>query len=564
MKFKIKLLAIAITLINIPYLYSQNFSFEYDFLLEEVMFHSPVDALSPDWIKIKNDAVLVRDNNNVVTGIQDGNEISGNDRTIVYSFQDGLLTSKPVAYVSGTKGGVSAKFRTKCKEKLWIKAITSNGEKLPWRKAVQISEGVVGYPTTAFKDKFPEGMVQYRPQFTLKWIISTERSDRDNPDNHKEVAESKNPLYILHSTPLDAHLSNSKFYEWSLIDIACRNANGKSNPIEIVDLIYHVFKSKDVKRVNKSTHMTYWGGTNITNPNVADICFSYEGLFAFDDATCEAWVDLFYNTIVLHGIIDPLPKGENVKLHSVASVYVSNYNTIPPFCQPEASGDGGATPEGAVVFESSMAGVPVNQSEVDHISSSIQELFSGVDSSKYTWTYAQMTSIESPNDGAFKANYVDFLVKIWDLARLPAHNIIHTEVDGMGRGNIGRDGIDFVPPPEITLSNGNVIPYLGEEGIGAQGSLGASPIENIRSEFALHAVMPFNGKIYDPSYGTNVSNSENEWETNSIDGISTKILISVKKEISGTTMDYDKKVLVYLDENTSQPQTKFCYKNGID
>jgi hypothetical protein len=64
----------------------------------------------------------------------------------------------------------------------------------------------------------------------------------------------------------------------------------------------------------------------------------------------------------------------------------------------------------------------------------------------------------------------------------------------------------------LTLLNGNTIEDRELDGIEAQG------ISNPRSEFENHAIIRYNGKFYDPSYGSEIKNTSSDWQVNSIDG----------------------------------------------
>lgn len=64
----------------------------------------------------------------------------------------------------------------------------------------------------------------------------------------------------------------------------------------------------------------------------------------------------------------------------------------------------------------------------------------------------------------------------------------------------------------ISLPNGNVLEYSPENGNPAQGN------PNPMSTFLDHGIVKYNGKYYDPSYGTAIQNSANDWETTSLSG----------------------------------------------
>lgn len=64
-----------------------------------------------------------------------------------------------------------------------------------------------------------------------------------------------------------------------------------------------------------------------------------------------------------------------------------------------------------------------------------------------------------------------------------------------------------VTPVELTLTNGNKVKILEQSGAAGQGN------PDPRSEFENHAIVKYNGKYYDPSYGSAIATSANNWET---------------------------------------------------
>ena len=56
--------------------------------------------------------------------------------------------------------------------------------------------------------------------------------------------------------------------------------------------------------------------------------------------------------------------------------------------------------------------------------------------------------------------------------------------------------------------------FVASELPGASGQRNTGP----RSEFENHAIVKYNGKYYDPSYGSSIANDANSWETPALDG----------------------------------------------
>lgn len=71
------------------------------------------------------------------------------------------------------------------------------------------------------------------------------------------------------------------------------------------------------------------------------------------------------------------------------------------------------------------------------------------------------------------------------------------------------------PDDPLTINNGNILNFAPQSGAEAQGN------DNPQSTFADHGIVKYNSKYYDPSYGTPIAASKNEWETNSLAGFGT-------------------------------------------
>lgn len=103
--------------------------------------------------------------------------------------------------------------------------------------------------------------------------------------------------------------------------------------------------------------------------------------------------------------------------------------------------------------------------------------------------------------GSSNGYHAQFLVKDWALTS--AEKIAISEDDGNGSY-------------PIVLNNGNKMFWREKNGVVGQGN------ENPRSEFNNHAIVKYNSKYYDPSYGSNVSLSSNEWENSALAGFGSK------------------------------------------
>jgi hypothetical protein len=94
---------------------------------------------------------------------------------------------------------------------------------------------------------------------------------------------------------------------------------------------------------------------------------------------------------------------------------------------------------------------------------------------------------------------------------------------------------EFVPYMEttspLTLPNGNVLNFAPLPGAAAQGN------DNPMSTFGDHALVKYNNKYYDPSYGTPIQNSKNAWENLSLSGFGNGSNLIYVQTFAGLTFE---------------------------
>jgi hypothetical protein len=123
-----------------------------------------------------------------------------------------------------------------------------------------------------------------------------------------------------------------------------------------------------------------------------------------------------------------------------------------------------------------------------------------------------------------------FYVKNWNLSiSVPDLFFVHHFYNDLA-------GFSTLP---ITLLNGALIDDKELGGILAQGN------SNPRSEFENHAIVKFNGKYYDPSYGSPISSNGNLWEDQSIDAIGGMVYFEQTNTINGVV---DRFLINWLDQ----------------
>lgn len=93
-------------------------------------------------------------------------------------------------------------------------------------------------------------------------------------------------------------------------------------------------------------------------------------------------------------------------------------------------------------------------------------------------------------------------------------------------------------------TGGGNLGFVASELPGASGQGNTDP----RSEFENHAIVKYNGKYYDPSYGSSIANDANSWETPALDGFGSILrYIDVLKE-----KDFYLNWVGYINNTTQQ------------
>lgn len=504
---------------------------DFEFSVASVTYHAPSDVNK--WIKIKEDPQATNNPNNVYN---DGDPISGESATVAFaSGGNGGSERKPVAYVSGAMGRVSAQVETNCPDSIYLRAAGPDNFNLPWRLAERTSDSLY-YPATDFSTLFQQNKVLYYDEFTLEWYAT-----RDTTSGmERDIGTSRNHLYVLFDVPTDQSILT--YYELSLVDIACRSAHEVMNNVALADSIYGDFTDRCVRKFNGSDCMSYWGEQIPPQGGLdTEACFTYQALIAYANATCGAWSDLFKNCLDLHG----------VDLVQKIAVTVKSLSILPAWAQSRLGRDGG------VIIQSNTSIYPPNVTIVNEYRQTITSLINTVDSTVLSLSNFMpdvIPAFDSISGDALVLTKLLFMVNKWESGDIPAHRLIRSEV-----GNAMLDITSdisypqyFVPPTDLDLINGGVIPNAAALGSPGQGN------PNPRSEFFSHAINRFAGRYYDPSYGSGLLSSQSAWEQASLAHYAIRVIVTLPASVTADGMPVDRKRMlwVYADEGTTN-QTVF-------
>lgn len=200
----------------------------------------------------------------------------------------------PVAYVSGTKVKVKARFKFTCKPTgtVYVQGVNRDGYDLP-PVALTFTSDTEGVYEGEAKTAFPVNVVNAFDPFRISWQAST---DVNLP--YTEMGTSANPLYVLYGIP---NKFTTPFY--TSIHVGCKNAAGQSEEDKIVDNIYKEFTDQCVERAERAGCMSYWGAnSHISVSPVLSSFFTTAGLLANGEARCNAWAKFFIDMIRLQGL----------------------------------------------------------------------------------------------------------------------------------------------------------------------------------------------------------------------------------------------------------------------
>lgn len=362
----------------------------------------------------------------------------------------------PIAYVSGVEPYVEAYFSINCKDQeYYAKAINAEGFNFP-PKLLEKNNGIYLYPITKSDKEFKNEVVKYWDNFELTWYIS---NNINGP--WIEIDESVSDLYVTKGNPITGNAENvgyETFIHHTTLFLSCKNATGLTNDNDIVDNIYSEFLDRDVRKINGNGPMKYWGSELFDLVNFDD-CRPVYGFLALENTTCGTWAAFFNDMIRMQGI-------------STSKVSVIEWTTVD--------------------WQYYMNFSPNGYQLVNNYISDVNLFFAGTE-----WNY-----VGSQDEFGNLYPTAEFAVKDWD-----ENNLVQPRKFVMSESNL--NGI----PSDIEYSsyiNGNWVPWVDSEGAEGQGN------DDPKCEFTNHAVVSYNNKYYDPSYGSPIRTNQNEWENKAL------------------------------------------------
>jgi hypothetical protein len=405
----------------------------------------------------------------------------GSSATTSFSSTSG----RPVALLSGQKGKITAKLQGCGKSPIYMKGDRPDGYDAP----PQLLDANGVYPWADLATTFPAGQILFFDPFEMTWFVSTSSSGP-----WIEVGKSQHPLYVVKKT------TGVSTEEHSVLYYSCKAAQGLTNDDQIAEAIFQEFADRKVSRRDNPSlvsgvakDMTYWGGVNpFTNNN--GIFWSIDYFLYYEDGRCGSWANFMEAMLKVQGV--------NCNNRPVFSKYPKDYWQANPTLLSDVLTEFSTSlnqskAERFVTSLDPTVEVPLNTAinVIPNPQNHIRKL------SRYHWQ-------DPANPGVINRLYSQhFLVKNWDflLSQSTGQKLFYYNMEYY---------YNYCYTVSFVEGTTNfTFPCFELDGMQAQGS-SSDP----QSSFADHAVVEFNGKWFDPSYGGVSYASLVEWEDANIDG----------------------------------------------
>jgi hypothetical protein len=212
-------------------------------------------------------------------------------------YKDDLGNAKPVWYRMGNTLEMSALLQLKGidaagLENLKIRATGTIGFELTTSEPglVSIGDPADGLYVSALSllatQAFPDNIAVFE-EFLLNWQYNP-----NNGSDWKNLGNSVNTCYISRQ-PLD-ELAGQRYFH-TTVHLSCTAAQGQDDEQAIVNNIYKLFTTRDVKKYGAANAMNYWGNTTNNYYETID-------LIRYGTGRCGAWARFFVDMLAIQGI----------------------------------------------------------------------------------------------------------------------------------------------------------------------------------------------------------------------------------------------------------------------
>ena len=221
-----------------------NFKYTHTIQLLEVTFHDRTETVGDNFFPIKKD---------------DGTGLYTPLGTPHWKLNQPSLDKYPIAYQSGTKSRISAKFELVCKSipsasgKIFIRAFANDDNDVRLlnfeKKSVEIIHKggyyELQYNKVLSSEAFERDKINYVRTFSVEWEVSFDDGTTwETLDNQWSI----NELYVTWKRPIPELRKN---YEWNhtLFHLSCTaNANSIGTEASIVSRVWNLFKFEPLSK----------------------------------------------------------------------------------------------------------------------------------------------------------------------------------------------------------------------------------------------------------------------------------------------------------------------------
>lgn len=434
------------------------------------------------------------------------------------------FTRFPVAYVSGDRAEVSAFFTSSCSHPLWIKGETKHygGQdnfSFPEIYVEPNSEGDYFYPISEALSEFEDNKVNAFVSFRIEWYVvsgSKPVLPGSGKRDWEKVGESINALFVTHHNPIthieahEIHQENATELFLSTIGNSCKAAAGQSEHDDIVEGIHDLFESHWVPLVANSGGDASFGLGYWTGPG-AETCSSTSELYSTEVGRSFNFAELMTDMIRVQGLHDSVIKRVTYKNGAARAEML-------PHLSWDIMRDMFNVDDLTDIDETS------TQTETATTLARVTELSSSL---QLGYILADVPS--NPLElGPFLLDIADDLETNRDPAVALDDGGFLEEIPFMyvrNYGNMSRRAFHLDNDSGLTeftfprTDAPTILKLVDENGIPGQGTFsGTWGNTDPPSVFTELYIVEFEGRYYDPSYGTPSTSSIKQWEKNTFQG----------------------------------------------
>ena len=304
-------------------------------------------------------------------------------------------TKNPVAYVSGGKINISAKFTSNCEESILVRGVVKSTSKngfvsqmiFPCKKISFESSGqgsiysYDGLSDIAFESK----TIKYFENFSIDWqwsYINTNVKDPCGAAEWVDLGTSTNPMYITlrKFDPTSTQTAPTFFH--TLLKFTCSAADCETTDSGGISKIWDEIDELEIQTADSKKVLTYYNEWTTQ-------CTGTRELLKTEDGQCGAFKNFMLDAIKVQGIRHSTENKENVVVFPGTNTIDADEFLIGNWeIQSSQYSDIGATQNVSDAYQ--FAGIPAQRTTIFGFVTYLETWTSG---DRYNWQYSDFTSI---------------------------------------------------------------------------------------------------------------------------------------------------------------------------